>query len=52
MVVAGDAQIVDGTVAKVLEGKISQFFLLYRPVPLELVVARIIINGFAPSAGF
>jgi len=38
MVVAGEAQIVYGTVAQVVEGKISQFYLLYSTAPLEFVI--------------
>ena len=47
MVVACEAQIVDGTVTQVMKGKVSKFCLLYGPVPLELVVARKIIDRFA-----
>ena len=38
MVVAGEAQIVDGTVAQVLEGKVSQSCLLHGTAPLEFVI--------------
>ena len=38
VVVAGDAQIVYGTVAQVLEGKISQSHLLHSTAPLEFVI--------------
>ena len=32
MVVAGEAQIVYGTVTQVVEGKVSQFYLLHRAI--------------------
>ena len=44
MVVAGDAQVVDGTVAQVVKGKISQFYLLHSTAPLEFVIPCKIID--------
>ena len=44
MVVTGEAQIVYGTVAQVVEGKISQFYLLHSTAPLEFVIPCKIID--------
>ena len=44
MVVAREAQVVDGTVAQVVEGKISQFYLLHSTAPLEFVIPCKIID--------
>ena len=44
MVVAGEAQIVYGTVTQVVEGKISQFYLLHSTAPLEFVIPCKIID--------
>ena len=49
MVVAGEAQIVYGTVAQVVEGKVSQFYLLHSTAPLEFVIPCKIIDRL-PSA--
>ena len=44
MVVAGEAKIVYGTVAQVLEGKVPQFYLLHSTAPLEFVIPCKIID--------
>ena len=44
MVVAREAQVVDGTVAQVLEGKVSQSCLLHGTAPLEFVIPCIILD--------
>ena len=44
MVVAGQAQIVYGTVAQVVEGKVTQFYLLHSTAPLEFVIPCKIID--------
>ena len=44
MVVAGEAQIVYGAVAQVVEGKVSQFCLLHSTAPLEFVIPCKIID--------
>ena len=49
MVVAGDAQVVDGTVAQVVEGKVSQSCLLHGTAPLEFVVPCKILNRLSPA---
>ena len=46
-VFAGEAKIVYGTVAQVLEGKISQFYLLHGTAPLESVIPCKIIDGLS-----
>ena len=47
MVVAGEAQIVYGAVAQVVEGKVSQFCLLHSTAPLEFVIPCKIIDGLS-----
>ena len=44
MVVTGEAQIDYGTVAQVVEGKISQFYLLHSTASLEFVIPCKIID--------
>jgi hypothetical protein len=44
VVVFAEAQIVYGTVAQVLEGKVTQFYLLHSTAPLELVIPCKIID--------
>ena len=38
VIIAGEAQIVDGTVTQVVEGKVSQSCLLHSTAPLEFVI--------------
>ena len=44
MVVAGEAKIVYGTVAQVVEGKVTQSCLLHSTAPLEFVIPCKIID--------
>jgi hypothetical protein len=49
MVVAGESQIVYGTVALVMEVKDSQFYLLQSSAPLGLVIPQKIIYRLPPA---
>ena len=49
VVVAGEAQIVYGTVAQVVEGKVTQFYLLHSTAPLEFVIPCKIIDRLPPA---